>query len=194
MSRRLLVILSLVLLPIGCTGRDFTRASLDSLAAGTTTEADIRQKFGTPYRDGLLIKNNETMKALNYAYERTAWSADAGVIPARAQEFFFWRGLLVGHHFTSSFARDTTDFDGAKAQQIRKGEATEAAVIGLLGPPQGIHRYPLIADQGARAAVYLYERTKVSASSTTLYRQVLVVQYDPAGTVTGVEYIVTGER
>lgn len=158
MSGRLLVILSLMLLPVGCTGRDFTRASLD------------------------------------YAYERTAWSADAGVIPARAQEFFFWRGLLVGHHFTSSFARDTTDFDGGKAQQIRKGETTEAAVIGLLGPPQGIHRYPLIADQRARAAVYLYERTKVNASSTTFYRQVLVVQYDPAGTVTDLEYIVTGER
>lgn len=194
MSRRLLVILALMLLPIGCTGRDFTRASLNSMAAGTTTEADIRQKFGTPYRDGLLIKNNETMKALNYAYERTPWSAADGVIPARAQEFFFWRGLLIGHHFTSSFADDTTDFDGAQARQIQKGETTEAAVVGLLGPPHGIHRYPLIADKGARAAVYLYERTKISASSATFYRQVLVVQYDPAGTVKDVEYIVTGER
>lgn len=194
MSRRLLAILAVVLLPIGCTGRDFTRASLNSLAAGTTTEAEIRQKFGTPYRDGLLIKNNETMKALNYAYERTAWSAADGVVPARAQEFFFWRGLLVGHHFTSSFADDTTDFDGAKAQRIRKGETTEAAVVGLLGPPHGMHRYPLIAEKGARAAIYLYERTSIRAGNTTLYRQVLVVQYDAAGTATDVEYLVTGDR
>lgn len=193
MSRRLLVILSLML-PIGCTGRDFTRASLDSLAAGTTTEADIRQKFGAPYRDGLLIKNNETMKALNYAYERTAWSADAGVIPARAQEFFFWRGLLVGHHFTSSFARDTTDFDGAKASQIKKGETTEAGVVSLLGPAHGAYRYPLIADKDARAAVYLFQQVRGTAFNLKIYRQILVVQYDNTTVVKDLEYTATGER
>lgn len=191
MSRRLLVVLAFALLPIGCTGRDFTRASLSNLAVGSATEAEIRQKLGTPYRDGLLIKNNETMKTLNYAYERTAWSGPGGLVPARAQEFFFWRGVLIGHHFTSSFADDTTDFDAAQVRQIRKGETTESAVVGLLGPPHGIHRYPLISDKEGRATVYLFERTKTGAA---FYRQVLLIQYDPAGTVKDVDYIVTGER
>ncbi len=116
------------------------------------------------------------------------------MIPARAQEFFFWRGLLVGHHFTSSFARDTTDFDGAKASQIKKGETTEAGVVSLLGPAHGAYRYPLIADKDARAAVYLFQQVRGTAFNLKIYRQILVVQYDNTTVVKDLEYTATGER
>jgi hypothetical protein len=102
--------------------------------------------------------------------------------------------VLVGHHFTSSFPDDRTDFDGAKAPQIKKGETTESAVVSLLGPPHGAYRYPLIADKDARAAVYLYEHVKGTAFHLKFYRQILVVQYDSAGGVTDVEYAATGQR
>ena len=194
MSRRALTILALFLLSAGCAGRDFTRPPLDSVAVGKATEAEVRQKFGTPYREGTVVKNNETMKMLGYAYATTASSAPGGLIPARAQEFYLWRDGLVGYHFTSSFPDDTTDFDGAKALQIKKGETTEAAVTGLLGAPHGIYRYPLIADAAARAAVYLYEQASGTAFSLKLYRQILVIQYDAAGLVKEVEYTATGER
>jgi hypothetical protein len=194
MSRRVLAILALVLVSVGCAGRDFKRPAPESLAVGQATEAEIRQRFGAPYREGTVIKNNETMKILSYAYATSASSAPGGLVPARAQEFYLWRDVLVGHHFTSSFPDDTTDFDGAKATQIKKGETTEAAVVGLLGPPHGAYRYPLIADKDARAAVYLFEQVKGSSFNLKFYRQILVVQYDNTTVVKDLEYTATGER
>jgi hypothetical protein len=194
MSRRLLTSLALLLLSAGCAGRDFARAPMDSLAVGKATEAEIRQRFGTPYREMPVVKNNETMKVLGYAYTTTLTSPPGDLIPARTQDFYFWRDVLVGHHFTSSFPADRTDFDGTKAQQIKNGETTEAAVVGLLGPPHGTYRYPLIADKDARAAVYVYEEAKGTTLNPKVYRQILVVHYDGAGVVKGVEYSATGER
>jgi hypothetical protein len=194
MSRRGLAILAVLLVAGGCAGRDFKRPALESLAVGRATETEIRQRFGTPYREGTVLKNNEAMKILSYVYATSASSAPGGVVPARAQEFYLWRDVLVGHHFTSSFADDRTDFDGAKAAQIKAGETTETAVVGLLGPPHGIYRFPLIADRDARAAVYLFEHVKGTAFNLKFYRQILVVQYDAAGTVKDVEYTATGER
>jgi len=194
MSRRALVLLALLLLSAGCAGRDFKRPAFDSLAVGSATEAEIRQRFGTPYREGTVLKNDESMKVLNYSYASSASSVPGGLVPARAQEFYLWRDILVGHHFTSSFADDKTDFDGTKAPQIRKGETTESAVVSLLGAPHGAYRYPLIADKGARAAVYLFEQLKGTAFNLKFYRQILVIQYDSTGVVKEVEYSATGER
>jgi hypothetical protein len=194
MPRRVLAFLVVLLVSAGCAGRDFKRPAMESLAVGTATEAEIRQRFGTPYRAGTVLKNNETMKILSYAYATTASSAPGGLVPARAQEFYLWQDVLVGHHFTSSFPDDRTDFDGAKAPQIKKGETTESAVVSLLGPPHGAYRYPLIADKNARAVVYLYEQAKGTAFNLTVYRQILVVQYDGAGVVKELEYSATGER
>jgi hypothetical protein len=194
MSRRIITIVALLLVSAGCAGRDFTRPPMESLAVGQATEAEIRHRFGTPFREGTVLKNNETMKVLSYAYASSASSAPGGEVPARAQEFYLWRDVLVGHHFTSSFPNDKTDFDGAKAPQIRKGETTESAVVSLLGPPHGAYRYPLIADKDARASVYLFEQAKGTAFSLKFYRQILVVQYDGAGVEKDVEYSAAGER
>ena len=183
-----------MLVSAGCAGRDFKRPAPESLAVGQATEAEIRQRFGAPYREGTVLKNNETMKILSYAYATTASSAPGGLVPARAQEFYLWRDVLVGHHFTSSFPDDKTDFDGTRASEIKKGETTEAAVVSLLGPPQGTYRYPLIADKDARAAVYLFEQVKGASFNLKFYRQILVVQYDGAAVVKDLEYTATGER
>jgi len=194
MSRWALAILVLLLVSAGCAGRDFTRPQPDSLAVGKTTEAEIRQRFGTPYREGTVLKNNETMQTLGYSYATTMTSAPGGVVPARGQGFYFWRDILVGHDFTSSFPDDRTDFDGAKASQIKKGETTEAGVEALLGKAYGTYIYPLINHHNARASVYLYQQTRGTAFNVKIYQQILVVQYDSAGVVKEVEYTATGER
>ncbi|MEX2221253.1 MAG: hypothetical protein WEG40_05575 [Candidatus Rokuibacteriota bacterium] len=64
----------------------------------------------------------------------------------------------------------------------------------LLGPPHGVYRYPLVADQDTRATVYLYEQTRGTALNLKIYRQILVVQFDSAGVVKDVEFSATGER
>jgi outer membrane protein assembly factor BamE (lipoprotein component of BamABCDE complex) len=193
MSRRALTLLAL-LLATGCAGRDFTRPQLDDLPVGKATEAEVRQKLGTPYREGTVLKNNETMKVLGYAYATTLSSPPGDLIPARAQEFYFWRDVLVGHDFSSSFPDDRTDFDATKAQLIKKGETTEAGVEALLGKPHGSYVFPLIGDKAARATVYHYQQTKGTAFNPKFYNQILVIQYDAAGLVKALEYTATGDR
>jgi hypothetical protein len=187
-------VLALVLLATACAGRAFTRPSVEGFVVGKSTEAEIRQRFGSPYREGTVVKNNETMKTLAYAYATTMTSAPGGVVPARGQGFYFWGDVLVGHDFTSSFPEDRTDFDGAKATQIKKGETTEASVEAVLGKPHGTYVYPLINDKTTRGAVYLYQQTRGTAFDLKIYQQILVVQYDTAGVVKEVEYTAAGER
>jgi len=194
MSRLGLAGMVLVLAATGCAGRDFTRPQPESLSLGKTTEAEVRQRFGDPYRGGTTIKNGETMKTLSYAYATGASSLAGGVTPSRGQGFYFWNGVLVGHDFTSSFDQDRTDFDASKVQQIKKGETTEAGVVGLFGRPQGAYTYPLIPDKGDRAIVYLYHQTKGSAFNLKFYQQLLVVTLDGNGLVKDSQFTSAGQR
>jgi hypothetical protein len=125
MRGRISAILVLLLVLGGCAGRDFVRPPADAFRVGTTTETQIRERFETPYQEGTAQKNGETMKTLGYTYASGAASLAGGVTPARAQGFYLWNGVLVGHEFTSSFDEDKTDFDAPEARSIRKGDATE---------------------------------------------------------------------
>ncbi len=42
--------------------------------------------------------------------------------------------------------------------------------------------------------MYLYQETKGTAFDLKFYRQILVVQFNPAGVVKEVEYTATGQR
>ena|SRR5690242_3876074 len=130
--------MALIFAATGCAGRDFIRPQPESLILRKTTESEIRQQFGRPFREGTMIKNGETMNVLSYAYAAGASSLAGGVTPSRGQGFYFLNGVLVGHDFTSSFDEDRTDFDGTKAKQIKRGVTTEADVLSLLGKPQGV--------------------------------------------------------
>jgi hypothetical protein len=185
----------LVLLAVtGCAGRDFVRPQTDSLLLSKTSEAEIRQRFGKPYREGTVVKNGQTLKALSYAYAEGGPSLAGGVVPSRGQGFYFLDGILVGHDFTSSFGEDKTDFDIAKVKQIREGQATEASVVDLLGKPHGVYLYPLVKDRSDRAVVYQYQQTRGTAFNLKFYNQLLVVTLDSNGVVKIVELTSTGER
>jgi hypothetical protein len=192
---RLLGALALVLIALGgCAGRDFTRPPADALTLGKTTEAEIRQRFGDPYRQGTVVRNGETMKSLSYGYASGAASLAGGITPSRGMGFYFWNDTLVGHEFTSSFDTDTTDFDATKVPQIREGETTESEVTALLGSPGGAYIYPMIPDKAARGLVYLYAQTRGSAFSLKFYQQLLVVTIGPTGVVSDVQLKSSGER
>jgi len=193
MRRHVLLASILLLVATGCAGKDFVRPQPESLTLGKTTETEIRQRLGSPYREGTQVKNGETMKTLSYAYATGASSLAGGVTPARGQGFYFWDGVLVGHDFTSSFDQDRTDFDVSKVRQIKKGETTEAGVVTLLGRPQGMYSHPLIPDKGDRAIVYLYHQTKGSAFNLKFYQQLLVVTFDSTGLVKDSQFTSAGE-
>ena len=192
--RRLGALLLLLVALGGCAGRDFSRPTAESFALGKTTEREIRQRFGDPYRQGSVMRNGETMKTVTYAYAAGAGSLGGGLTPSRGVAFYFWNDVLVGHEFTSSFDEDKTDFDVAKVPQIRKGESTEAAVTALLGPAPGSYIYPMIPDKTARALVYLYTQTRGSALSLKHYQQLLLVTLGANGVVSDVQLTTAGER
>lgn len=182
----------------GCAGRDFTRATPDSLVLGKTTYAEIVAKFGTPYREGTMLKNNQMVKHISYAYSVAGGTPlHDGVTPARAQAFYFADLVLVGHDFSSSFKDDHTDFPEAKVTEIKKGETKEAAVVELLGPPGGLYVFPLVGKDD-RGLVYTYSQTRVEpisfAPKVKHYQEEVVVSVGADGTVTNVQFNASGEK
>jgi hypothetical protein len=64
--------LAVLVLMAGCAGRDFTRPAPESLVLGKTTYAEINARFGSPYRESTLIKNEKTLRMASYATPRRA--------------------------------------------------------------------------------------------------------------------------
>src|SRR5262245_42304770 len=151
----------LALCAAGCAaGRDFVRPSADSLQLGKTTYAEIVARFGSPYREGTMLKNEKTVKTIVYMYATKVGESAAvsGVTGARATGFYFVDLVLVGHEFTSSFEKDHTNFDETNTTQIKKGETTEAQVIALMGQPTGNYMFPLVQQKDEKGLVYLYSQ------------------------------------
>jgi len=183
----------------GCAGRDFVRPSADSFTLGKTTYAEVVARYGSPYREGTMLKNEQTVKTISYAYATKAGTPlVSGVTPARVAAFYFNDLVLVGHEFTSSFREDHTDFDETKVTRIKKGETTKAQVIELMGPPTGTYLFPLVQRRTDSGLVYIYTQTRVEpipfAPKIRQYRKVLVVSLGDDGIVSNVEFNASGEK
>ena len=114
------LVLAALLALAGCAGRDFTRAAPDSLVLGKTTYAEIVARFGTPYREGTMLRTNQMVKHITYAYSVAGGTPlHDGVTAARAQAFYFADLVLVGHDFSISFEVDHTDFSEARVTEIK---------------------------------------------------------------------------
>ena len=174
-----ILILTFVLLLGACAGRDFERPSGDTLILGTTSEEQIRERFGKPYSEGMRTVNGAHLKTLSYAYAAAGGEAAfEGVTPARGMNFYFQDGKLVGHEFMSSFKSDSTHFDIGAAQKVSRGE-TRAAVENRLGRAGGHSIYPMINVKDAKGDVYMYVQVK----GFTIDQRSAVVVYDKAGRV-----------
>jgi outer membrane protein assembly factor BamE (lipoprotein component of BamABCDE complex) len=188
-------VLGLMLLLSGCAGTNFTRVADDTLVLGQTTSEQITARLGSPYREGVLTKNNEQLKTAVYAYAATTGEGAAdGVTPARSQGFYFFENRLVGYEFSSSWKEDSTNFDATKVAQIKKGESTRADVVRPLGNPGGKGIYPLIPGKDENAVNYLYTQVTGSAFNMKVYQKQLVVTFDKQGVVTNVEFTESGQK
>lgn len=189
------LIVSLLLFLGGCAGTEFVRMSDDQLVLGRTTPEQITARLGAPYREGTLTKNDRQVRTMTYAYASTGGEAAAdGVTPARGQGFYFFENKLVGWEFTSSWKADSTDFDGAKVQSIKRGESTRADVERLLGRAGGKLVYPMIPGRDEEAVNYVYSQTKGTAFNLQFYLKQLFVTFDRKGVVTNVEFVESGQR
>ncbi|CAG4906175.1 outer membrane protein assembly factor BamE [Paraburkholderia gardini] len=177
----------------GCAGTNFVRPNDADLQNGKTTLAEVRVKYGDPFRESNVTRNDEDVKLLSYAYASTGGTPlDTGAIPARSLELAFWKDALVSNVFNSSFKDDASAFDASKRTAIVKGKTTRAQVIELLGRPAGYAIYPVIKDKNGQALVYSYHTTSGSAFSLKFSRRDLIVTVDPNGLVTDVSYESSG--
>lgn len=186
-------LLSIVL--SGCAGTNFVRPDDSALQNGKTTLAEVKAKYGSPYRESTVSKNDEDVKMLSYAYAAVGGAPlEPGVIPARSLALSFWKDLLVSNSFVSSFKDDASAFDDAKRSAIVKGKTTRADVVALLGRPAGYAIYPMIKDKEGQALVYSYVTTSGSAFNLKISKRELTVTVDPNGIVTDVNYEAFGQQ
>ena len=168
---------ALVLAGLCLLGADFARPDPASFALGSTTEAEIRQRFGNPYGQTTSRVGDQVVTTLQYTYAEPR----TGVIPARAMTYAFYEGRLVGFDYSSSFAADETNFDEKIANRLKRGETTRAEVLAIAGPPTGqfIYPTPQAPVPGRRAYVYGYLRGDRPAPTTIeTASKVLTIVFD----------------
>jgi outer membrane protein assembly factor BamE (lipoprotein component of BamABCDE complex) len=178
---------------LGCAGKNFVRPDSEGLKNGQTTYAQIVQKMGPPRREGTVLKNDQTLKTVSYAYASVAGQPlHVGVTAARGVAFYFYNDVLVGHEFLSSYADDNTEFDEGKIPGIIKGKTARADVVQLMGEPSGYYIYPMIKANTGEAAAYVYTEVKGGAFNLKVSRKSLIVTFDSSGVVTDVDFASSG--
>lgn len=190
-----LIAVSMLFGLLGCAGREFTRPDMATLRNGVTTYAEVLERFGPPYAEGSLVRNDKTVRTANYVYSAASGKgAREGIVPTRAMAFYFYDNVLVGHEFLSSWADDSTDFDETERRRIIRGKTTEAEVVQLLGKPSGYQIYPMIESTSGKAAVYAYSELESAVLERKAYRKVLVITFDGAGIVTALDFTSVGSK
>jgi len=181
---------ALVLAGLCLLGADFARPDPASFALGSTTEAEIRQRFGNPYGQTTSRVGDRVVTTLQYTYAEPR----TGVIPARAMTYSFYDGRLVGFDYSSSFGADETAFDDKVVKRIKRGETTRTEVLAIAGPPTGqfIYPTPQATVPGRRAYVYGYSRSERLAPATLeTANKVLTITFDDHDVVAELSLVMT---
>jgi hypothetical protein len=188
------LLVSSVLLLVGCAGTNFVRPDPDTFTLGRTTYAQVVQKMGEPRNVGSGLKNGKQVKTITYAFASvTGQPAEAGVHPARALGYFFYHDTLVGQEFISSYMSDSSNFDETKVEQIKKGRSTRADVIALMGKPTATFIAPVVKETSGEAYGYTYQTLRGNAfTGFKHYLKVLRISFDDKGVVSHVDYESTG--
>src|SRR5260370_8727588 len=150
-------VVALILTGACLLGADFSRPDPATLTLGTTTEVELRQRFGPPYGQCTVQVGGRQVTALQSTYGEMR----SVVVGVRAMTYTFHEGRLVGFDYSSSFVVDETAFDESVAKKIKRGETTRAEVLALAGRPTGQFIYPSLQapTPGRRAYVYGYSRS-----------------------------------
>ena len=195
-SFRSLVAISMLTILFGCAGRDFVRPNQEAFKLGQTTYAQVLQQLGEPRREGTLLKNEQNIKSISYAYAATGGEPlEEGVIPARAMTYYFLSDKLVGQDFVSSFKADNSNFDDGKVSSIVKGKTKRTDVAQLLGRPSGSYIYPIVKATAGEAVGYTYGTTRGGAfSGFKIFTKSLLVSFNENDEVSDIEFSTSGNK
>ncbi|HUN46752.1 MAG TPA: hypothetical protein VMU85_09535 [Stellaceae bacterium] len=174
-TARTLALLALLVLA-GCTaGRNFVRPTADSVTLGTTTRADVLQKYGQPSRQATATISFDSAQpaaakgpfdvvlaagsyvSLNYTFVERTPGLMSDSINDRSVTFLFWNDKLVSYRFVSNFQQDSSNFDESKLSALQRAKTTKADLEQLLGAPSGRSIYPFVQQQGQEILAYGYE-------------------------------------
>lgn len=189
-------VVAVLLALTGCAGKNFVRPADETLRLGKTTYSNVIQQMGEPRKTGDVLKNDQNVKTATYVYAATGGeSLEEGVIPARAQSYYFHNELLVGREFRSSFKSDNSNFDETKVASIAKGKTTRSEVIQLLGRPSAAFIQPMVKETSGEALGYAYQTTRGGAfSGFKFFQKMLKVSFDDKDVVLDVDYSSSGSK
>ena len=172
----------------GCVtaGRDFTRPSIATIKLGTTSRADILRDYGPPYETGQLLKHNQLVSSLHYAFAKKEFGS--AMVYKKKIWFFFVNELLVGYSFSTGFPKEQRDFDTRAVQKLVKGTTTKAEVLRMFGEPWAALVYPMIADAFTEGdSMFDFECHAVWERLGAQLHKRLRVFFDPMGLVKDVK-------
>ena len=189
-------VFALLLVLAGCAGKDFVRPAPDAFKLGETSYSQVVRQLGEPRKSGDLLKNDKTVKSITYVYASTGSEpSEGGVIPARGLTYYFYQESLVGEEFLSSFKSDSSNFDEAKVESIRKGQTSRPEVIQMLGAPTALFIPPMVKSTAGEAIGYTYQATRGGLfSGFKVMFKSLRISFDDGGLVSEVDYASAGNR
>lgn len=163
----------------GCNmivGTAFIKPTAQMLVLGKTTESEVYQHIGQPYSLGS-IKGKSGLSVTDalywYGTSGSGYGADE-VLPRRTLNVFFYKNVLVGYTYSSSYKEDNTNFDESKIDRIKQGQM-KGDVTEILGEPSGYTTYPLNDSLHLKSLVYSYDQVKEKFNPKIHYKFFAVV-------------------
>ena len=182
------IVAACVFLLAACAqNKDFVRPSSEALSLGKSTYSDVVSVLGeSGFRMQTGTINGEAIQSIDYGYEEAAKFIGLNA-PQRVLHLTFFKGVLIGEEFNSSFDQDSTKFDVDRVFRLVNGKSTKADVIDALGKPSGEILYPLVNDKKGSGLVYWYTVNRPVFDYITHISR-LIVFLDGRGIVKDISY------
>lgn len=188
-SLRSVFLIVLIIMIAGCSGRNFARPNPGAFNLGKTTYPQVVEQMGTPRNVSNSQHNGATIMGIRYGHSKVVGAIEEGVIPVRSLWFYFYKDVLVGQSFDSSFRSDNTDFDDSKVGNIVKGKTSRAEVLQLLGRPSGSYIHPMVKKTFGEAIGYKYMTFRNSENGIkAAVSKNLLITFDDKDAVSDVEF------
>lgn len=200
MYTRLIIasVLALLLGSCATVGKNFSTAGLNQLRLQESTESDVLNLFGQPFKKQTRSEQGTEFSLVVYSYAQGTTRSGK----ARRLAVEFVQGLTNAYLFHSALGDDKSEFDIDARSQIVVGQSQKSDVIALLGAPHGEVIFPslLLKNEfgalpevvppanAAKALVYNYVEVKRKKKLLNAHLKLLVVYLSDDDTVIEVRH------
>lgn len=184
----------------GCTtfGTNFSSEGVKKLSIGSTTEKEIIDAFGAPFKRQTRFENNIQYQVLSYIYGQGMATGNQ----FRQLDLEFRNGVLNAYVFNSQLKEDSTDFDIDAVSKLSKKPLTLSEVVSVMGHYNGEVRFPSILlkksfgilpeavppQEASNAVIYLYAKQEREGNLLNLRLKLCIVYLTSDGSVVETRY------